>query len=73
MSTVEVLGFVGAAWMQGQVEEVLVPGVGPFGIEEEEMPFPFLLTIAEEGEGIDAGLVNGVVEAQAIECGYWII
>ena len=56
-------------FVEGQVESEPVPGVGPFGIKEEEMPFPFLLAIAEEGEGIDARLVKGVFETLAVECG----
>lgn len=55
--------------MEGQVEEVFVPGVGPFGIKEEEMSFPFFLAIVEEGEGIDAGRVEGVFERPAIKSG----
>ena len=62
---------VGVSGKEGQVELVFVAGVGPFRIKEEEMPFPFLLPIAEEGEGIDARLLEGVFETRAIEFGQW--
>ena len=55
--------------VERQITRMDVPWIGPFGIKEEEMPFPFLLAIAEEREGIDARLVKGVFETLAVECG----
>lgn len=56
--------------VEGQVMSVLVTGGGRLGIKEEEILFPFLLSIAVEGEGVDAGFVNGVIETQAFERGF---
>lgn len=66
----DVFHLPGVSFVEGHVDGALIPGIGPFGIHQEEVPFPLFHAISEEGECINARLVEGVFETPTVEGGH---